>query len=27
MKLAKLETLRLAEFPNLVWLRLHTDEG
>ena len=27
MKLAKLETLRLAEFPNLVWLRLHTDQG
>src|SRR5688500_7134247 len=27
MKLAKLETLRLAEFPNLVWLRAHTDEG
>jgi galactonate dehydratase len=27
MKLAKLETLRLAEFPNLVWVRLHTDAG
>jgi len=27
MKLAKLETLRLAEFPNLLWLRLHTDQG
>ena len=27
MKLAKLETLRLAEFPNLVWLRVHTDQG
>src|SRR5438094_8236948 len=27
MKLAKLETLRLGEFPNLVWLRLHTGEG
>ena len=27
MKLAKLETLRLAEFPNLVWVRLHSDEG
>ena len=27
MKIAKLETLRVAEFPNLVWLRLHTDEG
>jgi len=27
MKIAKLETLRLEEFPNLVWVRLHTDEG
>jgi galactonate dehydratase len=27
MKITKLETLRLEEFPNLVWLRLHTDEG
>jgi L-alanine-DL-glutamate epimerase-like enolase superfamily enzyme len=27
MKLTKLETLRLEEFPNLVWLRLHTDQG
>jgi galactonate dehydratase len=27
MKIVRLETLRLAEFPNLVWLRLHTDEG
>jgi L-alanine-DL-glutamate epimerase-like enolase superfamily enzyme len=27
MKLAKLETLRIAEFPNLVWLRVHTDQG
>ena len=27
MKITRLETLRLAEFPNLVWLRLHTDEG
>ena len=27
MKLAKLETLRLAEFPNLAWVRLHTDDG
>ena len=27
MKLAKLETLRLAEFPNLVWLRVHADQG
>lgn len=27
MKITRLETLRLGEFPNLVWLRLHTDEG
>ncbi len=27
MKLAKLETLRLAAYPNLVWVRLHADEG
>jgi L-alanine-DL-glutamate epimerase-like enolase superfamily enzyme len=27
MKIERLETLRLAEFPNLVWLRVHTDEG
>src|SRR5918999_2427525 len=27
MKIAKLETLRLAEYPNLVWVRVHTDEG
>ena len=27
MKINRLETLRLAEFPNLVWLRVHTDEG
>jgi L-alanine-DL-glutamate epimerase-like enolase superfamily enzyme len=27
MNLAKVETLRLAEFPNLLWLRLHSDEG
>ena len=27
MKITRLETLRLAEFPNLVWLRLHADEG
>ena len=23
----RLETLRLGEFPNLVWLRVHTDQG
>ena len=27
MKIVRLETLRLAEFPNLVWLRVHTDQG
>jgi galactonate dehydratase len=27
MKITALETLRLGEFPNLVWVRLHTDEG
>jgi len=27
MKITRLETLRLGEFPNLVWVRLHTDEG
>jgi galactonate dehydratase len=27
MKIVRLETLRLAEFANLVWLRVHTDEG
>src|SRR5437899_1854288 len=27
MKLQKLETLRLEEFPNLLWLRVHSDAG
>ena len=27
MKITKLETIRLAEFPNIIWVRLHTDEG
>jgi L-alanine-DL-glutamate epimerase-like enolase superfamily enzyme len=27
MKITRLETLRLDEFPNLVWVRLHTDKG
>lgn len=27
MKLTRLETIRLAEFPNLLWVQLHTDEG
>ena len=27
MKITRVETLRLAEFPNLAWVRVHTDEG
>ena len=27
MKIAKLETIRVAEFPNLLWLRVHTRRG
>jgi L-alanine-DL-glutamate epimerase-like enolase superfamily enzyme len=27
MKITRVETLRLGEFPNLAWLRVHTDEG
>ena len=27
MKITQVETLRLGEFPNIIWLRLHTDEG
>ncbi len=27
MKITALETIRLAEFANLLWVRLHTDEG
>lgn len=27
MKITQLETLRLGEFPNLCWVRLHTDQG
>ncbi|MBL8378997.1 MAG: mandelate racemase/muconate lactonizing enzyme family protein [Burkholderiales bacterium] len=27
MKITKLETLRLGEFPNVLWLRLFTDQG
>jgi len=27
MKITQLETIRLGEFPNLLWVRLHTDEG
>jgi galactonate dehydratase len=27
MKIAAIETLRLEEFPNLLWVQVHTDEG
>jgi galactonate dehydratase len=27
MKIAKLETIRLQEFPNLLWLQVHSDAG
>ena len=27
MKITQVETLRLGEFPNILWVRLHTDEG
>lgn len=27
MKITKVETVRLGEFPNIIWVRLHTDEG
>ena len=27
MRITALETIRLGEFANLVWVRLHTDEG
>ncbi len=27
MKIIQVETLRLAEFPNILWVRLYTDEG
>jgi L-alanine-DL-glutamate epimerase-like enolase superfamily enzyme len=27
MKVTKLETVRLDEFPNLIWVHVHTDEG
>jgi L-alanine-DL-glutamate epimerase-like enolase superfamily enzyme len=27
MKITAVETIRVAEFPNLVWVQLHTDEG
>ncbi|MBC7608974.1 MAG: mandelate racemase/muconate lactonizing enzyme family protein [Polaromonas sp.] len=27
MKITDVETIRLGEFPNIIWVRLHTDEG
>ena len=27
MKITKIETVRLDRHPNLIWVRLHTDEG
>ena len=27
MKITEVETIRLGEFPNIIWVRLHTDEG
>ena len=27
MKITGVETIRLGEFPNLIWVRLQTDEG
>jgi galactonate dehydratase len=27
MKITQLETLRLGEFPNIIWVRVHTDAG
>src|SRR4030095_10221737 len=27
MKITAIETLRLREFANLIWVRIHTDEG
>ena len=27
MKITQVETIRLGEFPNIIWVRLHTDEG
>ena len=27
MKIESIETFRVSEFPNLVWIRIHTDEG
>ena len=27
MKITQVETIRLGEFPNIIWVRLHTDDG
>ncbi len=27
MKISAIETLRTAELPNILWVRVHTDEG
>lgn len=27
MQITQVETIRLGEFPNIIWVRLHTDEG
>ena len=27
MKITAFETIRLGEFPNLLWVHIHTDEG
>jgi len=27
LKITKVETVRLGEFPNIIWVRVHTDEG
>ena len=27
MKITAVETIRLGEFPNLIWVHIHTDEG
>ena len=27
MRITEIETIRIAEFPNLLWVHVHTDEG
>ena len=27
MKITEFETIRVTEFPNILWVRVHTDEG